>query len=136
MGKTLHLYRLEITYPEGSHDEDGRPVPGCTPKGMTTPEWFDFPYKDWVVVPRPYVIVDGLVVRYDWTFRWPRQKLFRSWDGARSRARLFERYGCIVEISRSKPIEWETEYEHLHRDVRSTKAAIMGMQRILACTES
>lgn len=39
-------------------------------------------------------------------FRWPQARRYLSYSGARKRADLLRRYGCVVGIQRSEPIIW------------------------------
>lgn len=114
MGRSYFFYRLEIRYPDGSH-EKGWPTPGWRPESISDEEWETYPHKN----------------AYDGTFRWPRQKMFRSAQGAYNRARLFEEYGCTVHVERSKPIEWESVQDECKREKRSSDRAIKIMYRIL-----
>ncbi len=75
------LYRLDVTYPEGSDAYDWEP-PGWAP------EYSPDPYSD-----------DRFV--------WPTAKrLYTSKSGARTRARLLESYGATVRIVASEPVVW------------------------------
>lgn len=39
-------------------------------------------------------------------FQWPNARRYLSYSGAKKRADLLRRYGCVVGIQRSEPIEW------------------------------
>ncbi len=39
-------------------------------------------------------------------FQWPQTRRYLSYSGARKRADLLRRYGCVVGIQRSEPITW------------------------------
>ncbi len=39
-------------------------------------------------------------------FSWPRDRRYLSLSGAKKRADLLRRYGCVVGIQRSERIEW------------------------------
>jgi hypothetical protein len=39
-------------------------------------------------------------------FAWPRDRRYLSLSGAKKRADLLRRYGCVVGIQRSERIEW------------------------------
>lgn len=108
--RKYYLYRLDIVYPVGSHDENGWPVPGWRPA-----DWPDERFID----------------RYTGTFRWPRQKTFRSAMGAERRADLFRDYGCIVRVVRSKAVEWDEELPPYRDESTRTKKAIKVMTKIL-----
>jgi hypothetical protein len=82
------VYRLHVTYPEGSHAPDGIPVAGWYP-------------ADW----QP----GGAYLPEEWPapFSWPRVHLYLSKSGAEKRAKLFHSFGATVEIEESRPVEWE-----------------------------
>jgi hypothetical protein len=42
----------------------------------------------------------------EWYFGWPRDRRYLSYSGAKKRADLLRRYGCVVGIQRSERIEW------------------------------
>jgi hypothetical protein len=39
-------------------------------------------------------------------FSWPQTRRYLSYSGAKKRADLLRRYGCVVGIQRSERIEW------------------------------
>lgn len=39
-------------------------------------------------------------------FSWPRARNYLSFSGAKKRADLLRRYGCVVGINRSEAVEW------------------------------
>lgn len=39
-------------------------------------------------------------------FQWPQTRRYLSYSGAKKRADLLRRYGCVVGIQRSERIEW------------------------------
>jgi hypothetical protein len=82
------VYRLHVTYPEGSHAPDGIPVAGWEPPGWQPGAAYD-PEEG----PAP--------------FSWPRLRLYLSRNGAEARARWFREFGATVEIEESRPVEWE-----------------------------
>jgi len=83
----MRVYRLKVTYPEGSHDEHGLPVLDWHPPGWV-PDIYD-PEEG----PQP--------------FGWPRVRAYLSLSGAVKRANLFRSFGATVEFEASKPVEWE-----------------------------
>lgn len=114
----LYIYRLDITYPVGSTGKDGSPNPLWRPSCWTQELEDSGRFRH----------------RFGGAFKWPRQKLFRSREGAMRRAALFEHYGCIVEIVRSHPVEWESEVERVKRVTKTAETVISGMQQILEDT--
>lgn len=40
------------------------------------------------------------------SFQWPQARRYLSYSGAKKRADLLRRYGCVVGIQRSERIEW------------------------------
>jgi hypothetical protein len=89
------VYRLLITYPEGSLESGWEPA--CW-KNETRPDARDLltsrrarKYRKW---------------QRDRTFRWPRNHNFLSSSGAYDRAALLRSYGAVVEVQRSFPVEW------------------------------
>jgi hypothetical protein len=90
---SVRVHRLLVTYPDGSHDEHGVPVPGWEPANGWVP---DGPSDDLRYIeegPRP--------------FQWPRRHLYLSKDGAVARANLLRSFGATVEVQSSKPVEWD-----------------------------
>lgn len=83
------VYRLQVAYPEGSHDEHGQPVPGWEPTG-----WHPGAY-DPTEGPEP--------------FHWPRVHLYLSPGGASRRAAQLREWGATVEVEASNPVEWPGE---------------------------
>lgn len=82
MGRLVRVYRLDITYPEGSQELGWEP-PGWTVTG-----------------PNGYFDED------DPEFRWPAEHLFLSRSGANKRAALLRGYGATVTLVPSLPLEW------------------------------
>lgn len=80
------VYRLEVTYPPGSH------TPDWEPEDWDPPTWWGDP-EDYV------------------NFRWPRVRLYLSATAARKRATLLRQFGATVDVVRSEPIEWPDEIE-------------------------
>jgi hypothetical protein len=78
--KRTYVYRLIVTYPEGSKD------PGWEPPGWT------------ITGPNGY--------KDSGEFRWPRQRCYLSLSGARNARSIFEAYGARVTIERSEPVTW------------------------------
>jgi hypothetical protein len=85
------VYRLVVTYPDGSHDADGVPVPGWQPVDGWMPR--PHPQEGFGEGPEP--------------FSWPKVHLYLSQRGAALRADLLRSYGAAVEIQVSKPVEWD-----------------------------
>jgi len=83
----MRVYRLNVAYPEGSHDEHGLPVLDWQPFG-----W----------VPDQYAHDDG-----PRPFSWPRVHAYLSLSGVVKRANLLRSFGATVEVESSKPVEWE-----------------------------
>jgi hypothetical protein len=86
---SVRVHRLVVTYPEGSHDADGIPVPDWEPERGWTPAG-------------AYDIEEGPP-----SFSWPRPRLFLSMSGATGRANLLRYYGATVEVQSSRPVEWD-----------------------------
>jgi hypothetical protein len=80
-----YVYRLDVTYPEGSHDDDWAPE-GWEPEPVMEAEtgaWYEPP------------------------FRWPAVgRLYLSRSAASRRADLLRSYGARVEVVRSEPVRW------------------------------
>jgi hypothetical protein len=74
--RPLYAYRLVVEYPEGV-------------------DWSN-PPELWERDPDPEA--PG--------FQWPQARRYLSYSGARKRADLLRRYGCVVGIQRSEPITW------------------------------
>lgn len=91
-------YYLDITYPEGSHDEEGLPTAGWKPPPCTDPDmglmasYYDQQHID-------HYVRDG-------RFRWPMPRTYLTYAGADNKARIFRAYGCRVDIQESDPITW------------------------------
>lgn len=92
MSRPVHIYRLDVLYPEGSrfdpeHPEDRRWDHWEPPGGTWDPGYSADP-------------------EYDDRFRWPAERLYLSSSAAKRRAALFEKYGAKVTIERSEPVTW------------------------------
>jgi hypothetical protein len=85
--RQCRVYRLEITYPEGS-DAPGW-VPACWPELLAS-------IKD--RARRRELRRRG--------FRWPRERLFLSASGAYKRAGLLTVFGATVFVDASWPVTW------------------------------
>lgn len=87
--RPLYAYRLDVTYPAGSHDAEGHPIPGWEPPDWNsgTGEGFTFTRE----------------------FRWPKAKPYLSRGGAAERARILRQYGATVRIVRSNSITWPAD---------------------------
>lgn len=93
MARDVFLYRLDVTYPEGSQ----RP-------GWEPPDWREGLAEDIGRAGQGGLSGCGA----DWCadFTWPRRRLYVSKTAARARKRLLERFGATVTIERSLPVEW------------------------------
>lgn len=93
--RTVHVWHLEIMYPEGSD------APGWQPAcwaAETAPDARD-------------LLTSRRARRYRrWQrsreFRWPRERLYLSSSSAYERARLLRAYGAEVLVERSLAVEW------------------------------
>jgi hypothetical protein len=85
---TVHVYRLEVTYPPGSRQPDWRPACWSDPEFLRR--------------------LSRRARRHHRRagFRWPAERMFLSASGARQRAGLLRWYGADVEVFRSLPVEW------------------------------
>lgn len=83
------VYRLDITYPEGSRE------PGFRPYG-----WEDY-LRSLPVLKRRRLRREG--------FRWPRERMFLSSSGAYERAALLRAFGADVTVLRSDPVRWPAQ---------------------------
>jgi hypothetical protein len=81
---TTHVYRLDITYPEGSDD------------GYWEPEgdW-------WEHLPRWDKYQSAPEV-----FEWPAEHLYLSRSGADKRATMLRAWGATAKVVRSAPVEF------------------------------
>lgn len=89
--RTMHLYRLDVIYPEGSDD----------------PSWV--PDEDeWVALceERGYTEYWGDAFRYPEWPGWPTPRIYRTRHGAEKRAHYLERFGAKVTIHKSLPVQW------------------------------
>jgi hypothetical protein len=80
--RTIRIYELDITYPEGSEVHEG--------------DWEDAGEG-----------VEGYDAR--WVRRFPFERRFLSSSGATARAQRLAALGCTVDIRRSEPIQFEDE---------------------------
>ena len=90
----MRVYRLDVTYPEGSRD------PGWEP-----PDW-----REGLAVDLGYVHVDR-EVGLEWypDFRWPRRRFYLNRAAAENRQRLLERCGAKVEVCASDIVNWPAQ---------------------------
>jgi hypothetical protein len=88
---SVRVHRLVVTYPAGSHDEQGVPVVGWRPPGSTPDLRREEDTGALDEVP----------------FSWPRAHLYLSHQGAVNRANLLRSFGATVEVQSSKPVEWD-----------------------------
>lgn len=82
------VYKLDIIYPEGSHE------PGWRPACWSDPE---------------YLRTMDRKLRRELErreFKWPRERLFLSSSGAYNRAGLLLWYGAEVTVLASDPVTW------------------------------
>lgn len=78
--RPLYAYRLVVEYPDGI---------------------------DWTNPPKLWQEDrDEGGIDPDLTFSWPARRHYLSMSGARKRADLLRRYGCVVGIQRSDRITW------------------------------
>lgn len=77
--RPLYAYRLVVEYPAG--------VDSLNPPHLWEQEYGD----------------DPITAR---SFQWPQTRRYLSISGAKKRADLLRRYGCVVGIQRSERIEW------------------------------
>lgn len=79
----VYVYRLDITYPEGSDDL------GWEPEG----KWWEHQRSGYPPGP-------------DVEFHWPAEHLYLSSSGANKRAVMLRAWGATVTVMRSKPVEF------------------------------
>jgi hypothetical protein len=82
VARPVHVYRLEIAYPQGSHE------PGWTPA-----LWSRLPRRTRRKLERA-------------GFRWPAERMFLSASAAYRRAWRLRCYGAEAEVCRSAPVTW------------------------------
>lgn len=75
--RPLYAYRLEVEYPHG--------IDWSNPPKLWEEEYGSEPLN---------------------SFSWPAHRHYLSMSGARKRAELLRRYGCVVGIQRSNRITW------------------------------
>jgi hypothetical protein len=98
VSRPVRVFRLDITYPEGSRK------PGWEPAGWESDDWDGGPPdNDAYMFCGPY---DEDQERYP--FRWPQNRLYLSRSGATRRARALRKYGAQAEVVPSLPVEWPT----------------------------
>lgn len=83
--RKVFVYRLVVTYPEGSREPGWRP-----------PDWDG--WSEWDEQ-RP----DGST-----GFQWPGVRLYLSKGRADARAEMLRKFGSTVTVLRSNPVEWST----------------------------
>ena len=88
-GNRTYVFRLIITYPEGSQEPGWRPALWSDPGYIAT-------------LPR----LERWQLRRA-RFRWPRERLFLSASSAWFRAWTLARYGAQVRIRRSEQVTWD-----------------------------
>ncbi len=79
--RPLYAYRLIVEYPEG--------VDYRNPPHLWEPD-----------------VIEGVEGAEETSFSWPPPRRYLSYSGAKKRADLLRRYGCVVGIQRSERIEW------------------------------
>lgn len=84
-----YVWKLDVEYPEGAQDDDGRFVDDWEPEGWD---------------PSPQYVEQYRTRE----FYWPKiERIYRTRDAAVRRAQLLERYGATVHLLRSRPLAWE-----------------------------
>jgi hypothetical protein len=91
--RKVYVYKLDVTYPEGSLE------PGWVPANWMDPE-----------------ILARMTRRQrrrhkKEEFRWPREHLFLSASGANERAWWLRACGATAVVRRSDPVTWEEPWE-------------------------
>lgn len=89
-GRNVRVFRLEITYPEGSREPSWRPY-----------GWEHY-LRSLPVLKRRRLRREG--------FRWPRERMFLSSSSAYERACLLQAFGADVEVFRSDPVTWPANW--------------------------
>ena len=89
-GRNVRVFRLEITYPEGSR------LPGWVPE-----RW-----ESWLRSLPPLQRRQARKAG----FRWPRERMFLSSSSAYERAWLLRAFGAEVEVLRSDPVTWPAHW--------------------------
>lgn len=113
-----YVYRLKITFPDGSMDANGFPVPGWRPKADVLGNPID---------PEEALRLES----WSGAVKWPRVRDYLSEKGAHDRAWLFEKWGCLVEVVRSAPVDFSggvVQRNPMTPDMES--AAIAAVARI------
>jgi len=82
--RTIRIYELDVTYPEGAGTDDG--------------DWEDTGGRE----------LDGSPEER-WVWRWPRERRFLSRTSAIARAERLAAMGCTVAVRQSAPIAFEDE---------------------------
>jgi hypothetical protein len=91
------VYRLAIEYPAGSQ------APGWEPAGWNPDSFDQGSDPDLPLFCGPYDDLDDC-----YPFRWPRERVYLSRSGAARRARALRKYGAVVTVVQSLPVEWPT----------------------------
>lgn len=89
-GKQVYVYRLDITYPEGSRE----------------PGWKPALWQDKEFVKTLPLKVRAMMVLRPARFKWPRERMYMSSDAAWARAFFLKSCGASVTILRSQPVTW------------------------------
>lgn len=86
MNRKQYVYRLDVTYPDGSLEVGWEP-------------------ENWASICQdncwPSTDHDG-----DTSFRWPRERMFLSESAAEARARRLRQFGAHAVVVRSREIQW------------------------------
>jgi hypothetical protein len=113
---TERVYRLVITYPEGSRRPGWRPACWSDPRFLAT-----LTAKQRRALARQ-------------EFAWPRERRFLSSSGAYGRANLLRWYGAEVDVKASAPVRypddqvsWAVYWGEIARMFRAETARIRGL---------
>lgn len=87
-----YVWKLDVEYPEGSQDDEGRFVDDWEPEGWNPSERYILQYATE-------------------EFHWPTvRRFYLSRSAAVDRALLLESYGAKVRLLRSEPLEFRERY--------------------------
>jgi len=100
------IYRLAITYPEGSHEPGWRPASYDDPRFLAT------------------LTARQRREHKKRPFQWPRERQFLSSSGAYGRAMVLRWYGAQVEVLASDPVTWPGSVR------RDSPALLTGVKRV------
>lgn len=88
MERSVYVYKLKVTYPEGSLE------PGWRPPAQASQGWLSG-------------LSRAARGKRPGKFRWPRERMFLSGTSAYRRAGRLESLGARVEVYRSAPVTWD-----------------------------